>query len=74
MDSLHDIDAVHWDHEPRCTAGSAGILPASRCFRVERQNRPAGRRRSQARFIQSRYDFTAVQWDREPTPNPSQAG
>jgi hypothetical protein len=50
---------MHGDHEPRCSAGSAGILPASRRFRVEGQNRPAGRRRSQARSMEGPLDSEA---------------
>ena len=56
---------VDWDHEPTCFAGSAGILPASRRFRVEGQNKPAGRQRSQASFMESPLAISAVHRDHE---------
>src|ERR1041385_2672463 len=64
MESPLAISAVHRDHEPTCSAGSAGILPASRRIRVGR-NRPAGRQRSQARFMESPLPLWRMHWDHE---------
>src|SRR5437762_2475484 len=33
MESFHDCRIAHWDHEPLGLPGSAGVSPASGCFR-----------------------------------------
>src|SRR5438445_9154903 len=67
MESPHDFDAVHWDHEP------VWVVPSVWCPAFRRPG-PAKAGTPNRRFMESPHDFCAVHWDHEPTPNPSQEG
>ncbi len=73
MESLFSFFRMHWDHEPRCGQRRAGVSPAQRARKRERESKPAvgftngGRRdaRPTLRFMESPHGFDAVHWEHE---------
>jgi len=67
MESPHDFDAVHWDHEP---AFGAQIVwcPAFR------RSGPAKAGTPNQRFMERFHTIFAMHWNHEPTPRPSKEG
>src|SRR5213083_2422500 len=59
MESLHDFDAAHWDHEP-LTAWSPGFS------RPKPFEPPKGGTPNQPRFMASLHAFFVAHWDQEP--------
>src|SRR6266516_1648013 len=73
MESPLSFFRMHWDHEPRCGQRRAGVSPAQRARKHERESKPAvgfangGRRdaRPTLRFMESPHGFDAVHWEHE---------
>src|SRR5439155_2513536 len=59
MESPHDFDAVHWDHEP------VWVVPSVWCSAFRRPG-PAKAGTPNRRFMESPPDFGAVHWGHEP--------
>src|SRR5438128_423553 len=59
MESPHDFDAVHWDHEP------VWVVPSVWCPAFRRPG-PAKAGTPNRRFMESPHDFDTVHWDHEP--------
>src|SRR5438128_3629817 len=75
MESLHDFDAAHWDHEPRRVRSAGfracgfGDFPVARSWSTGLEspvNPQAGKSALQTGFMESLHDFDAAHWDYEP--------